>query len=501
MPFLRQLYKQKPSAWGPVSAVQASMFKNAEKVGIAPESIALAMPMWCPGDQLDYAKLYQHTSSVAFDKNALSFSGSNQISLDASKLGVKVFTIVPCFRTKSTNPQCLYSECNTSSDMPVKALSLYSDGTIQYLLRRVDSTVEVNIYSKGPSVRDGKNHIVAATYDDGYDGHLYVDGRYIASDSGGAFSVTLNTFTVGSLVRTSTGSYFGGYYNSLFIFHSVLSPSQIYHLSDNPYYLLHRVPPVFYSVPGGAIEFLINNISQGQSISELSLAQLHDLSTANIFQTQSIDSLTLDQLHTLVIENVSQSNVIDAQVLAQIHDIIINNVLQDQSIDALELEIPGILVIYDILQGQTVQAQTLAQKIALTLQDIMQSQGVESASLDQLHQLACDSINQGQSVDTTELEHLISLAVANISQGQILDSPNLFNVLQLNIDDVSQAQSMGMLNFEQVSSLVIDNVYQGNVIQAINFAVIQGKVTITFNIKTPGATFNAKTPEAGFSIN
>ena len=207
---------------------------------------------------MDYAKLYQHTSSVAFDKNALSFSGSNKISLDEPKLGVKVFTIVPCFRTTSTNVQCLYSEGNTSSDIPVKYLSLYSDGKIQYLLRRGDSTAEVSIYSKGPSVRDGKNHIVAVTYDDSYDGHLYVDGQYIASDSGEAFSVTLNTFTVGALVRTSTGSYFGGYYNSLFIFHSVLSPAQIYHLSDNPYGLMHRVAPVFYSVPDGGVLPIFN---------------------------------------------------------------------------------------------------------------------------------------------------------------------------------------------------------------------------------------------------
>ena len=45
MPFLRQLYKQKPSAWGPVSSVQASIFKNAERIGIDRASIALAMPM------------------------------------------------------------------------------------------------------------------------------------------------------------------------------------------------------------------------------------------------------------------------------------------------------------------------------------------------------------------------------------------------------------------------------------------------------------------------
>ena len=42
----RKLYKQKPSAWGPVSAVQASIFKNAEKFGIAYENI---LSLGCPG--------------------------------------------------------------------------------------------------------------------------------------------------------------------------------------------------------------------------------------------------------------------------------------------------------------------------------------------------------------------------------------------------------------------------------------------------------------------
>lgn len=42
----RQLYKQKPQAWGPVSSVQASIFKNAEKIGIDPSLFDCLFPIW-----------------------------------------------------------------------------------------------------------------------------------------------------------------------------------------------------------------------------------------------------------------------------------------------------------------------------------------------------------------------------------------------------------------------------------------------------------------------
>ena len=42
----RKLYRQKPRAWGPVSAVQASIFKNAERAGIDLGYIQLCYPFW-----------------------------------------------------------------------------------------------------------------------------------------------------------------------------------------------------------------------------------------------------------------------------------------------------------------------------------------------------------------------------------------------------------------------------------------------------------------------
>jgi len=56
MPFLRRLYKQPPSVWGPVSEVKTSVFKNAEKEGIDKSFVLSAMSLWSPGQQVDYVR-------------------------------------------------------------------------------------------------------------------------------------------------------------------------------------------------------------------------------------------------------------------------------------------------------------------------------------------------------------------------------------------------------------------------------------------------------------
>ena len=49
------------------------------------------------------------------------------------------------------------------------------------------------------------------------------------------------------------------YFNFVLLLNNfAATDSQIAQLSDNPYYLLHRVAPVFYSVPGGGVLPIFN---------------------------------------------------------------------------------------------------------------------------------------------------------------------------------------------------------------------------------------------------
>lgn len=72
--FLRQKYKEKSQAWGPVESVQRSLAINAERIGIDYKKIALAMPMWGPGKQADYSiknRIFTPGVNVSFEKNTI----------------------------------------------------------------------------------------------------------------------------------------------------------------------------------------------------------------------------------------------------------------------------------------------------------------------------------------------------------------------------------------------------------------------------------------------
>lgn len=55
--------KQKPKQWGSDSAVQSALYSNLKKLGIDPSVVALACPLWCPGNQHDYANNLNGVSS------------------------------------------------------------------------------------------------------------------------------------------------------------------------------------------------------------------------------------------------------------------------------------------------------------------------------------------------------------------------------------------------------------------------------------------------------
>ena len=105
MIYLRQLWKQKPEAWGPVEAVQAAIRKNAAGIGIDPESIVLCLPMW-------------------------ERSGNKIIDY----IGIKCGTLYPS--TLLTNNGLLFTDTSSRVEFPVDSIAF---PTTQY-------TVHINGY-------------------------------------------------------------------------------------------------------------------------------------------------------------------------------------------------------------------------------------------------------------------------------------------------------------------------------------------------------------------
>ena len=251
MPFLRQLHNQKPQAWGPVSQVQSSIFKNAERIGIDPSSIALAMPMWGPGDQLDYAKNVKGTNtSVGYSNNSLQFGSSvSRVSIPGTSFpylsGCIVFGLIPnWFSYGGTNNTLLDS--NTSRNLLThnqsNGLLFYNDGRYVFYS-----------YANAP-IDAYKYHTIVTEYNKtGTVQRLWLNGKECTSS---APTGTWGDNTIGTSMYIGdrfegTNESANAAFTHFFVFSVAPSTSKIAYLSDNPYYLLQRIAPVFYSLPGG----------------------------------------------------------------------------------------------------------------------------------------------------------------------------------------------------------------------------------------------------------
>ena len=249
MPFLRRLYKQKPQAWGPVSAVKASIFKNAERAGIDPGSIALCMPMWGPGDQIDYAAYNLATNyGATFAKNAITVGSVSGQTIDTNRtyqeLGNQYTIFLKSNVISQVTSAFLCGKHSTNSSG--YSSGIYRSVTSNKYSYYPENGVTVDFLSGTFGERD---FCITA---DGSTVKMYLEGNYNNQISNSASLCGTYSVKFGASWNT-TSRIIRQELHIAILFSLALAPSQIAYLSDNPYFLLHRVPPVFYSVPGGEV--------------------------------------------------------------------------------------------------------------------------------------------------------------------------------------------------------------------------------------------------------
>lgn len=268
----RQLYKQKPQAWGPVSSVQASIFKNAEMAGIDPGSIALCMPLWDPGSFQDYSQnLFKPTiSGAVFTENSWYMDGTDDRFYFADNaLWTPSKSLTAFIKGKLISVPLSGTEGIISHYRGTDALGNADPQRAWQLGVNASSQLNAALSSSG-SYQSVYNTVISTTLsaNEAFDCALV----WQASSRNDIYfkgNKTANASKPASLYNASTQLMIGNQYNDLnsaaynlsalnAYFNFVLllnnfaaTDSQIAQLSDNPYFLLHRQAPVFYSVPGG----------------------------------------------------------------------------------------------------------------------------------------------------------------------------------------------------------------------------------------------------------
>jgi len=256
--FLRQLWKQKPSMYGPVSAVQRDIFLNAERCGIDPGSIALYLPMWGPGNQQDYGPggLTGINSGVKYQENGLYYTTDNTITYPAhpaiNNYGPGPFTVI----TQMNDIDITYDDYIFQKEY--FSLRIISSSSRQFSFGIDLYGQDIgNTYSYQP---EGSLDSLAFVYDGGSSSSglkFYRNGVFQTPNDpteviGGTATQddSAEIFVIGNLTKT--------FMTSFLYVKAELEYSQIALLSDHPYILLQRNPQRRYFVSATGLPTPVN---------------------------------------------------------------------------------------------------------------------------------------------------------------------------------------------------------------------------------------------------
>ncbi len=250
----------KPRQWGPLSAVRSSVFRNAERVGINPQSIKLLLPFWEGGGDVHDIVSGNHTAAgvnTPFDKDYLDAeysSSGHGLVMDYAA------TVVPATNESGTlllNLKFLTQE-SSNGHAYILAARNGSSGDRLYL-HRYYSTAQLQI---GFGSKYDINTSTVITPQTKYQmgivwtpdtPSVVADGEIVTTVSQSGAGTGVTNFALGRISYLDTNTYYAScHFYQLLLFSEALPISQIALLDDAPYLLLQPNPtPFFFDVGGG----------------------------------------------------------------------------------------------------------------------------------------------------------------------------------------------------------------------------------------------------------
>lgn len=193
---------------------------------------------------------------------------------------------------------------------------------------------------------------------------------------------------------------------------------------------------------GGPVTLAVSDVTQSQTLDNVTLTQAHSLTPNALDQSQTLDNVTLTQANVLSIQDAAQSQTLDNVTLTQAQIISVADLTQSQTLDNITLTQAHVLTVADVSQAQTLDNVTLTQANILSVADLSQDQTLDSVTLTIAGVLAINDITTGQTLDNVTLTQAGILAVNELSQGQTLDAVTLTQAYILAINDLTQNQTL-----------------------------------------------------------
>ena len=255
----RGLWKQKPQPWGNQADVASNLKDRLEAIGIAYEDCVLGMPLFNPGDQLDYSKngFEFLNNGAVFDKNAFDFDGTAipfslvgtptvtypfTLILEVSIADVNTYGLCQ-FGSSGSNYGGIYA--NTGATNDTIALSVTTTaGSASNHRRTFGSNSDVSdqyVNTLGTIIIVVRGTSTCEMYCNGVDEFSTISGTYLSNPVFGSNSY------IGDRYTDDSHFYLDGSMNQIMLLDTGISKDQVLSLSDNKWQLWQPPTKIFYS--------------------------------------------------------------------------------------------------------------------------------------------------------------------------------------------------------------------------------------------------------------
>ena len=431
---------QKPKQWGPISAVQSSVFRNAERIGIDPDAITAYLPLWEGGGVPQPVVNSWDTEPVVPTwvdggiTNATAISGilSDRMVVPAkNSTDIKPFSMLSTieFVSFGTESDVLIEVGATNSSTSFWGLSCsrltenrfvawyHRTGVISTYNTRKAGEITTAAITETPNlsyVRDQDGTFSEATANNYYD--FDYDYRVISIGN-----TAISVYKIKQLLTLT----------------DVVTQAQIEQLQETPFLLLEPVTPTFYSIPDVSGLFLIENSQHTTTSTPAAFAQGHQLSVGNGEHALDSTTSTFLQDHKLALNNST-------------HAVTSTNV-------TLTPELIAELIIQSAAQGMTSQAVSFAQVHSLLIASAEHATSDTGLTLTQIHDLLIADGVHTQTASNVVFELALALSIQSSTHAMSTSIINLSQEYLLAIQDAVSGLVSGPVDFTQDHNLVVSD--------------------------------------------
>ena len=533
----RGLWKQKPHPWGNHADVSGNLKDRLEAIGITYDDCVLGMPLFNPGDQLDYSKNgFEFINNGAiFNKNAFDFDGSAiPFSLSDKPTVTYPFTLIAevsiadvanaygfCnFGSSGSEYGGIFFNTGATNDTIVLSASTTA-GAASNHRRTFASTANASdqyVNNLGMIVVVVRNNSTCEMYCNGVDEFSAITGTYLSNPVFGDNSY------IGDRYTDNNHLYLNGSIGQVMLLDTGISEDQALSLSDNKWQLWQPKTYTYYSFPIGAItiegiiseSLSLSDISSNNAIFSASITEtlnMQDTDSNNaIFDTIIDESLNISDTYTSLIKIVG--NIAES---LSISDTIVSNAILRPTIEeniSITDTFLNILLAQGIINESLSLLDTSSSEVTLRpiINENLNINDSLISRVDLISQIN-ETINISDSITLGAIINAIISESINFSD-TILNNLLLIVEIAESIILTDESTVQATFNVEINDTLqfidVISNIaiLKASISEVLGISDIisetsllpNGKVSISFTVKTPNITESLKIPEVSGNI-